>query len=69
MDNLRGLLGTRRMDKVPKARIRVLSGVAKCVDKRIDEGFLRWFDHGERTEKDRIAKRVYVRVCWCSLSR
>ena len=29
MDNLRGLLGIRRMDKVPNARIRELCGVKK----------------------------------------
>ena len=29
MDNLRGLLGFRRMDRVPNARIRELCGVTK----------------------------------------
>ena len=29
MDNLRGLLGIRRLDKVPNARIRQLCGVTK----------------------------------------
>ena len=39
MDNLRGLrvLGIRRMNSVPNARIRELCGVAKGVDERIDE--------------------------------
>ena len=61
MDNLRGLLGIRRMDKVPNVRIRQLCGVTKGVDKKIDEGVvLRWFGHIERIENDRIAKRVYV---------
>ena len=32
VDNLRGLLGIRRMDKVPNARIRELCGVTKGVD-------------------------------------
>ena len=36
MDNLRGLLGIRRMDKVPNARIRELCGVRKGLDERID---------------------------------
>ena len=31
VDNLRGLLGIRRMDKVPNARIRELCGVTKGV--------------------------------------
>ena len=64
MDNLRGLLGIKKMDKVPNARIRELSGEAKCVDERIEVGVLRWFGHVERIENDRIAKRVYVAVCW-----
>ena len=54
MDNLRGLLGIRRMDRVPNAQIRELCGVRKGLDERIDEG------HVERIERDRIAKRVYL---------
>ena len=38
MDNLRGLLGIKRMDRVPSAQIRELCGVTKGVD---DEGVLR----------------------------
>ena len=63
MDNLRGLLGIRRMDRVPNARIRELCGVTKGVDGRIDEGAFRWFGHVERMEKERIAKSVYVGEC------
>ena len=40
MDNLRGLLGIRRMDRVPNARIRELCGVKKGQDERIDKGVL-----------------------------
>ena len=47
MYNLRGLLGIRRMDRVPNARIRELCGVTKGVDERIDEGVFRWFGHVE----------------------
>ena len=36
MDSLRGLLGIRRMDKVPNERIRELCGVTKVVDEGID---------------------------------
>ena len=32
MDNIKGLLGVRRMDKVPNTRIRQLCGVTKGVD-------------------------------------
>ena len=55
MDNLRGLLGIRKMDKVPNARIRELNGVEKCVDEWIDEVVHRWFGHVEKMENDRIA--------------
>ena len=60
MDDLRGLLGIRRMDNVPNARIRELCRVMKRVAERIEEDVLRWFGHVKRMENDRNAKRVYV---------
>ena len=54
MDNLRGLLGIRRMDKVLNAWIRKL-----CSDERID-GVLWGISHMERMESDTIAKGIYV---------
>ena len=42
--------------------------MTKGVDEKIDEGVLRWFGYMERMENDRIAKRIYVGVCWESLS-
>ena len=62
MENLRGLLGIRRMDKVPNAWIKELCRVMKRVDERID-GVLWWFNHVERIQNDRIVKRVYVEEC------
>ena len=56
MDNLRGLLGIRRMDKFPNARIRKLCGVTKGVDEKIDEGVFRCFGHVERMDNDRTAR-------------
>ena len=50
MDNLRGLLGIRRMGKVPNARIRKLFGFTKGVSERNDGGVFRWFGHVERME-------------------
>ena len=44
MDNVRGLLGIRRKDKVPNTRIRQLCRVMKTVDEKID-GVLQWFGH------------------------
>ena len=41
MDSLRGLIGIRRVDRVPNARIKELCGMTKGVDERIDEGVLR----------------------------
>ena len=61
MDNLRGLLGIRRIYRVQNACIREFGGVAKGVDEKIDEGILHWLGHVERKEKERIAKRVCVR--------
>ena len=45
IDNLRGLLGIRRIDRVPNAWIRVLHRVMKEVDERIDESVLWCFSH------------------------
>ena len=59
MDNLRGLLDIRRMDRVPNARIRELCGVTKGVDEKSDENVLRLFGHVERMKNDIISKRVY----------
>ena len=63
MDNLRGLLSIRRMDKVPNTGKRQLCGVTESVDEKIDECIHQWFGHMERIEKDRDAKRVYVGEC------
>ena len=68
MDNLRVLLGIRRMYRVLNSQIRELCGVKKWVDERIDESVLWWFSH---VENDRIAKRMYVGefASSCSLGR
>ena len=54
MDNLRGLLGIRKMDRILNEWIRELYRVMKGVDEKIDESILLWFGHVERMEKDRI---------------
>ena len=63
MDNLRGLLGIKKMDGVPNAWVMELCGVTKGVDERIVEGILQWFGPVERMKNDRIANRVYVGEC------
>ena len=62
MNNLRGLLGIRRMDRVPNAQTRELRGVVKLVDEGIGASVLRWFGHIQ-TMGNKIAKRVYVGEC------
>ena len=37
MENLRGLLGIRRVDRIPNARISELCGVKRSLDERIGE--------------------------------
>ena len=59
MNNLRGLLGIRRMDRVPNAHIKEMRGT----DERIDEDVLQWFGCVERMENDGFAKIVYVGEC------
>ena len=56
LDNLRGFLGIRKMDRVLNARIWELCRVMKGVDKRNDKGDLLWYGHVERMENNRIAK-------------
>ena len=51
MDNLRGLLGIWRMDRVMNAWIRELREVAKGIDKRINESV--WFGHNKKMENAR----------------
>ena len=61
MNNLRGLLGIRRLDKVPDARIRQLCGVTKGVDKKRCSPMVGPY---REMENDRIAIRVLCRrVC------
>ena len=60
MGNFSGLLGIRRMDRVPTARIRELCGVTNEVNERGDESVLRRFGIIERMGIDRIPKKMYV---------
>ena len=71
MENLRGLLGIRRMDSVWNAWIKELCGVRTGLDESINEGILQWFSHVEGMERDRITKTVYVGECAgsCSMGR
>ena len=56
--DLRGLLGIRRMVRVPNTQIRELCRVKKGLDEWIDECMLQWFIYVEKMERGMIAKRV-----------
>src|SRR5678815_40660 len=60
MDNLRGMLGVRRIDKMRNEHIRELCGVKKGVNKRINESMLRWFGHVERMNDSWFLSRCIV---------
>ena len=60
MDNLRGLFGIRRIDRVPIARVSELCRVTKGVDEWSEERVLRWFRYIERMGNNRSVKRVYA---------
>ena len=68
MDNLRGLLGIGKIDRIPNSWIKELYGVKKGLNEEIDEDVLRKFGPIERTERDRVANRVYVGECGGSRS-
>ena len=63
MNNLRGLLGIRRIDRVRNARIREFCGVTNGVHEMIVEGVLWWFGHQERMDNSRFGNRIYVGEC------
>src|SRR5678815_1751450 len=63
MDNLRGVLGVKRIDKIRNEGIRELCGVKKGVDERMNESTLRWFGHMERMNDSRLVKRMYSGEC------
>ena len=64
MDSLRGLLGIRRVDRVPNARIKELCEVMKGLDERIDEGVLRWFAQVMRMERYDCQESLCKTVSW-----
>src|SRR5678815_4421311 len=63
MDNLRGELGVKRIDKMRNERIRELCGVKKGVNERINESTFRWFGHVERMDDGRLVKPIYSSQC------
>src|SRR5678816_4329528 len=58
-DNLRGVLGVRRIDKMRNERITELYGMKKG----INESMFRWLGHVERMDDSRLVKRMYSGEC------
>ena len=52
MDNLKGLFGMKRIDRMPNAQVREMCGVTK----EADESVCPPFSHTERMESSRIPK-------------
>src|SRR5678815_2512779 len=59
MDNLRGILGVRRIDKMRNECIREMCGMKKGLNERINKSMLRWFGHVERMNDSWLVKRMY----------
>ena len=55
MHNVRGLLGIRRIYRMPNPIVKEL----RSVKKRMDQSFLLLFGHTKRENSHRIAKRIY----------
>ena len=67
MDNLRGLLSIKRMDRVLNAWIWIweLCGVKKGLDERIDRGVLQWLANVDKLERGMICQEsLCSRDCW-----
>ena len=52
------MLGIRKIDKIPNARVRKFGGVEKVMKERIIESVFGWFGSMERMENNRVPKRV-----------
>ena len=63
MDNLRSVLGVKKIDKIRNEFIRTVCGVEKGINERVNESVLRWFGHVERMDDSRMVKRMYKGEC------
>ena len=64
IDNFRCLLGIKRINRMPDALVRELSGVKKGEDERHGECVLQWFGHVETKGNSKIAKMVRGGSVW-----
>ena len=60
MKCLRSLVGVSRMDRVKNEEVRRRAGIERELASRADQSVLRWFEHVERMEEYRMARRVLM---------
>ena len=58
MKCLRSMTGVSRLDRVRNEVVRVRTGVRRELAARVDMNVLRWFGHVERTDNERLLKKV-----------
>ena len=64
MKCLRSLVGVSRMDRVRNEEVRRRAGIEMELASRADQRVLRWFEHVERMDDYRMARRVVMaEVC------
>ena len=58
MKCLRSMAGVSRLDRVRNEVVRARTGVRRELAARADVNVLRWFDHVERMDNERLLKKV-----------
>ena len=58
MKCLRIMTDVSRLDRVRNEVVRARTGVRRELAARVDENVLRWFDHVERMDDERLLKKV-----------
>ena len=62
MNSLRGLLGVRRVDRIPNALILLFCEVTKLVNERMEESVLRLLGHIDRRKNCISGGKVYEEI-------
>ena len=60
MKRLRSLVGVLQMDRVKNEAVRKRAGIERELASRAVQRVLRWFEHVERMDEYRMARRVLV---------
>jgi hypothetical protein len=69
MNCMRAMCGVSIMDRVRNEDVHRRCGSELRIEERMDINVLRWYDHVERMEEERMVKRVYVAKVECSRTR